>query len=212
VTTGEHHAAFFASDYIKVLVRDNPRLGPAEREAQARRVAQVSAWAVAKDRPFIVELLVPPTDADKAATGGDTGRYDDELRPGHTLSAMGYLQDHGVEPAIWKVEGLDRHHDAVAVAQMATRAGRSARCIVLGRHADHQKLDHWLRVAAPVPGYIGFAIGRSIWWDALHAHLHHYSTAQGARDRIAGAYVEFANYYIKAREGLLIADVDPEFR
>jgi 5-dehydro-2-deoxygluconokinase len=105
---------------------------------------------------------VPPTDAEKGATEGDTSRYDGELRPGQTLSVMEYLQDHGVEQAIWKVEGLDRHHDAVAVAEMATRGGRPARCIMLGRHAGHEKLDHCLRVAAPVPGYSGFAIGRSI--------------------------------------------------
>jgi 5-dehydro-2-deoxygluconokinase len=73
---------------------------------------------------------------------------------------------------------------------------------VLGRHAGHEKLDHCLRVAAPVPGYSGFAMGQSIWWDARHDHRHRYTTSHGARDRIAGAYVDFANYYIKAREGL----------
>lgn len=29
--------------------------------------------------------------------------------------------------------------------------------------------DRWLRVAAPVPGWMGFAIGRSIWPDPLRA-------------------------------------------
>ena len=75
-----------------------------------------------------------------------------------------------------RLEGLDRHDDAGAVAAMAQRGGRQARCIVPGRHAPHDKLDHWLQVAAPVPGRIGFAIGRSIWWDVLHAHLHHRGT------------------------------------
>jgi myo-inositol catabolism protein IolC len=208
----ERHAGYFATDHAKVLVRDNPGLDPGDREEQARRLAQVSTWAAAAaGRSLILELLVPATDADKQATEGSTDRYDDEIRPGYTLKVMEYLQDHGVEPAIWKVEGLDRHDDAVAVAAMAVRAGRQADCIVLGRHAGHDKLDHWLQVAAPVPGWIGFAIGRSIWWDPLHAHLHHRSTAAEARRRISGAYLEYATYYLQARDGVLAAPADPEF-
>jgi myo-inositol catabolism protein IolC len=97
---------------------------------------------------------------------------------------MEYLQDHGVEPVLWAVEGLDRHDDAVAVAAMAQRGGRQARCLVAGRHAPYDELQHWLQVAAPIPGWTGFAIGRSIWWDPLRAHLRHLSTAGEARRRI----------------------------
>jgi len=207
----QRHAGFFAAEHAKVLVRDNPGLDPDLREQQAQRLAQVSAWAAAANRSLILELLVPATDADKGATAGSTDRYDDELRPGHTLKVMEYLQDRGVEPAIWKVEGLDRHDDAVAVAAMAVRAGRQARCVVLGRHAPHGKLDHWLQVAAPVPGWTGFAIGRSIWQDALHAHLHHHCTAGEAQRRISDAYLDYARYYLSARDGTLAGQPDPEF-
>ncbi len=205
----QRHAGFFAAEHAKVLVRDNPGLDPDLRERQAHQLAQVSAWAAAASRSLILELLVPATDADKDATAGSTDRYDDELRPGYTLKVMEYLQDYGVEPAIWKVEGLDRHDDAVAVAAMAVRSGRQARCVVLGRHAPHEKLDHWLQVAAPVPGWTGFAIGRSIWWDALRAHRHHHCTAGEARRRITGAYLDYARYYLKARDGMLTAEPDP---
>ena len=122
---------------------------------------------------MILELLVPATGADQDATAGSMHRYDDELRPGQTVAVMEYLQDHGVEPALWAVEGLDRHDDAVAVAAMAQRGGRQARCLAGGRHAPYDTLKHWLQVAAPIPGWAGFAIGRSIWRDPLHAHLHH---------------------------------------
>jgi 5-dehydro-2-deoxygluconokinase len=207
----QRHAGFFASDHVKVLVRDNPGLPAAQRQEQARRLAAVSAWAAAAGRPLILELLVPATDSDKALVHGDTGRYDDEVRPALTVQVMRYLQDQGVEPALWKVEGLDRHDDAVAVAAMARRGGRPARCIVLGRHAPREKLDHWLEVAAPIPGFAGFAIGRSIWWDALHAHLHHRCTAAEARNRISENYYEYARYYLSALEGELASPPDPEF-
>ncbi len=207
----QQHAEFFATDHAKILVRDNPGLDPARRAAQADRIAQVSAWAGAGGRALIIELLVPATAADLEKAGGDTARYDRELRPSYMLTVIEYLQDHGVSPAIWKVEGLDRHEDAVAIAAVAKRGGRTADCVVLGRHASHDNLDHWLQVAAPVTGFIGFAIGRSIWWDALHAHLHHRSTEAETRRRITAAYLDFARYYLDAREGELDSRPEPEF-
>jgi myo-inositol catabolism protein IolC len=206
----QRHAEFFAIEYPKVLVRDNPGLDPARREQQAQQLARVSAWAAQAGRSLIVELLVPATGADQEATGGDADRYDQNLRPGHTLQVMQYLQDHGVEPAFWAIEGQDRHDDAVAVAAAARRGGRQARCLVAGRHAPYDTLQHWLQVAAPIPGWAGFAIGRSIWWDPLHAHLHHLSTAGEARRRIRAAYLDYARYYPKARDGMLPAESDPE--
>lgn len=185
----ERHAGFFPAAHPKVLVRDNPRLDPARREQQATQLAEVSAWAARAGRSLIVELLVP--------TAGDT------------LQVMEYLQDHGVEPAFWTVEGTDRHDAAVAVAAMAQRGGRQAHCLVAGGHASQDDLEHWLQIAAPIPGWSGFAIGRGIWRDPLRAHLHHLSTAGEARRRIRAAYLDYADYYRQARDGMLPAGPDP---
>ena len=204
----QRHAGSFGAEHAKVLVRDNPGLDPAHREQQARRLGEVSAWAAKAGQSLILELLVPATDADKDATEGDIDRYDDELRPGHTLQVMEYLQDYGVEPALWTVEGLDRHDDAVAVAAMAQRGGRQARCLIGGGAAPSDTLKHWLQVAAPIPGWAGFAIGRSIWWDPLRAHLRHLTTAGEARRRIRAVYLDYARYYLRAREGALPAEPD----
>jgi myo-inositol catabolism protein IolC len=197
------HAGFFPANHPKVLVRDNPGLDAGQRAAQAERLASVSDWAAANGRALMVELIVPASEADLGTFGRDAARYDVTLRPENTAAVIEYLQDRGVAPALWMVEGLARHDDVVAIAAVARRGGRTADCIVLGRDADHDTLDHWLQVAAPVPGFAGFAIGRSIWWGALHAHLHHYSTAHGARVRIADAYLDFASYFLDAREGTL---------
>src|SRR3984885_13919551 len=189
------HAGFFATGYAKILIRDNPGLEPGQRAAQAERLAAVSDWAAANDRALIVELLVPASAADLAAAGGTAASYDATLRPEHTVQVIEYLQDHGVTPALWGVEGLNHHDDAVTIAAVAKRGGRAADCIVLGRQASQDQLDHWLQVAAPIPGFTGFAVGRSIWQDPLHAHLRHRSTAAWARRRIATAYGDFARYF-----------------
>jgi len=206
----QQHAEFFSADQLKVLVRDNPEFAPARRAQQGEDLAGVSAWATETGRPLILELLVPASESDMQEVGGDRARYDTELRPALTVAVIEYLQDHGVEPAIWKIEGLERHDDAVATVAAVRRDGRQSDCIVLGRHAPHSALDHWLKVAAPVPGFTGFAIGRSIWWDPLQSHLHHRSTAAGARRRISDNYLDLAQYYMRAREGGLEDNWDSE--
>jgi myo-inositol catabolism protein IolC len=193
------HASYFATDHAKVLIRDNPRLSAPDRLQQAERLAVVSGWAAESHHSLIVELLVPATDADLATVGGDKKRYDDEVRPGLTLTVIEFLQDHGADPAIWKVEGLDAPADAAAVAALAKRGGRTAECIVLGRHASQADLDRWLEVAAPLPGYVGFAIGRSIWWDPLADHLAGTIGSDLARARITANYLSYAKDYMTAR-------------
>ncbi|HEX4401587.1 MAG TPA: DUF2090 domain-containing protein [Galbitalea sp.] len=199
------HADNFRTDHAKVLIRDNPSLAVPDRLQQAERLKIVSAWAVETRRHLIVELLVPPIDGDLKSVGGDRKRYDDELRPKLTLDVIGFLQDHGADPALWKVEGMDTSADAAAVADLARRGGRTADCIILGRHASKEDLDRWLEVAAPLPGYVGFAIGRSIWWDPLADHLAGTIAADVARAQITKNYLYFAHAYLDARAAAPVA-------
>jgi myo-inositol catabolism protein IolC len=193
------HAGYFPTDHAKVLIRDNPSLAVPDRLQQAERLKVVSAWAIETRRHLIIELIVPATKADLASVGGDKKRYDDELRPRLTLETISFLQDHGADPALWKIEGMDTAADAAAVADLAKRGGRTANCIILGRHAPKEDLDRWLEVAAPLPGYVGFAIGRSIWWDALTGHLDGTLSADAAQAQIAANYLGYAHDYLNAR-------------
>jgi 5-dehydro-2-deoxygluconokinase len=193
------HAEFFGAKHPKVLIHDNPGLPLEDREEQANKVAGISAWAKQADRAFIVELLVGATDEDMAKVDGDTDRYDKEIRPDLTVQVIEFLQDHGVEPAIWKIEGLAQREDAERVAAAARRGGREGRCIVLGRHAPQEQLDEWLKVAAPVEGFVGFAIGRSNWWDALEGRLDGSLDEDAVRKQVAANYTHFVQTYLAAR-------------
>lgn len=195
----QQHALFFDGDHAKVLIRDNPEFDDDKRTEQAERMAALSTWCRENRRPLIIELLVPATDADLAQVDGDKHRYDDELRPELTLRAIEYLQDHGADPAIWKVEGMDSEDDARAVADLAVRDGREASCIVLGRHSTREDLDRWLEAAAPIDGFTGFAIGRSIWWDALVDLRAGKIDRDEAQRRIASEYLAYARDFLGAR-------------
>jgi 5-dehydro-2-deoxygluconokinase len=195
----QQHGGLFGVDHAKVLIRDNPGLDADKRLEQAKKLAEVSTWATENHKHLIIELLVPATDADLASVGGDKARYDNELRPKLTLDSIGYLQDNGADPALWKVEGMNAPADAAAVADIAKRGGRSADCIVLGRHASREDLDHWLEVAAPIAGYVGFAIGRSIWWDPLSDLLAGSIPRAVAQSRIEQNYLDYAHAWMAAR-------------
>jgi len=139
---------------------------------------------------------VPGEAGDLNEVGGDADRYDHELRPRLTRDVIAYLQDRGVDPSIWKVEGLDRREDAVALVSVGRRGGRHAECIVLGRDAPPDRIEDWLAAAAPVDGFVGFAIGRTIWWEPLASLIAGRSTSDEARQTIAAAYLRYATAYL----------------
>jgi myo-inositol catabolism protein IolC len=191
------HIETFDPDFSKVLVRLNPEDDPVLNERQLGRLKTLSEWLLAHQRKFLFELLVPATDDQLAKAGGDTDRYDAELRPGLMRRAMEQIQDFGVEPDVWKIEGVDQREDAVMLAQQARsgegRAGVT--CVLLGRGASTAKVEQWLRAASTVEGFIGFAIGRSIWWDALKGYLAQELAREAAAAQIADNYMHFVDVY-----------------
>jgi myo-inositol catabolism protein IolC len=193
------HIERFDPDFSKVLVRYNPD-GDAEMNAlQTERLKRLADWLHEHDRRFLFELLVPATDAQLESVGGDSNRYDAELRPDLMIRTIAAFQDNGVEADVWKIEGVDDRSDCERIVAQARSGGRDGVvCVVLGRGASIDKVDEWLRAGAPVDGYIGFAIGRSIWWDALKGFLDGSLEREQAAEQIAGHYLRFIQVYEEA--------------
>jgi 5-dehydro-2-deoxygluconokinase len=192
------HIERFAPDFAKVLVRYNPDDPDTEmNRRQLERLKTLSDWLQANQQKFLFELLVPATDSQLDSVGEDADRYDGELRPELMRRAIEEIQDHGIEVDIWKIEGVDERDDARRLAEQARRGpGREGvTCVVLGRAAPREKLDQWLEAAEPVDGFIGFAIGRSIWWDALKAFLDDGLSRKDAANQIADNYLHFVQVY-----------------
>jgi myo-inositol catabolism protein IolC len=197
------HIAQHDVDFAKVLVRYNPDGDAEMNERQLGRLKELADWLHANDGRFLFELLVPAEDAQLESVGGDTDRYDAELRPALMKQAIKDIQDFGIEVDVWKIEGVDARADAEALAEQ-TRSGEGREgvvCVLLGRGASDDKVDHWLRQAAPVDGFVGFAIGRSIWWDALKGFLGGDLERAAAAEQIAGNYLRFVQVYDDAESG-----------
>jgi myo-inositol catabolism protein IolC len=195
---GEHIEAFDPT-FAKVLVRYNPEGDRALNARQAERLRRLSAWLHERHRRFLFELLVPPTPAQLQAVGGDQDRYDRELRPQLMVQAIRELQEAGVEPDVWKIEGLDRREDCQRTSAQVRSGGRDrVACVVLGRGADEDAVVRWLQAGAGVPGYVGFAIGRTIWWDAVKGYLEGRLSREQAAESVKSNYLRMIEVYRSA--------------
>ena len=135
------------------------------------------------------ELRVPASPSQLEALNGDLDRYDAEVRIAHLTRAMHELQAGGVEPDVWMLEGLERTEDCLRVVRQA-RAGErdSTACIISDPLVHWERVEQWLEVAGATPGFIGFALGRSLWWEPLRALHHRQLTASEAAQRICENY------------------------
>jgi myo-inositol catabolism protein IolC len=193
------HIERFNPDFTKVLVRYNPDGDAQENRVQVGKLKRLSDWLLEHERKFLFELLVPAEEDQLASVGGDTDRYDTELRPELMRRAIADLQDAGIVVDIWKIEGVDERSDCEMLVAQARSGGRDGVvCVVLGRGADDDKVDQWLQTAAPVDGFIGFAIGRSIWWDPLKAYVDGKIERSAGARQIADNYLRFVQVYERA--------------
>jgi myo-inositol catabolism protein IolC len=177
----------YRPDYVKVLIRYNPGGDAAMNARQRARLRELSNWLQGRPQQLMLELLVPPEDAQLAAVANDRGRFDRgrfdgerfdrgrfdrgrfdrEARAELTAVAIRQIAADGIRPALWKIEGPESRADAARIAAAVRSADPGAGCLVLGRGADAAAVRRWLAIAAATAGFNGFAVGRTIWWDAL---------------------------------------------
>jgi myo-inositol catabolism protein IolC len=193
------HIEAFNPTFCKVLVRYNPEGDKNLNQRQAARLRRLSEYLHPNNRKYMFELLVPATPDQLTQVGGDRRRYDRERRPALMVRAIRELQEAGVEPDVWKIEGLDRREDCVQVAETARREGRGdVGCIVLGRGEDEAHVHTWLTMAAGVPGFIGFAVGRTTFWDPLVAWREQKISRDAAVAEIARRYRQWVDVFQEA--------------
>ncbi|MBC7379942.1 MAG: DUF2090 domain-containing protein [Burkholderiaceae bacterium] len=204
------HIRAFAPAFCKVLVRYNPEGDAAVNRRQASRLRRLSEYLGGGPSRFMFELLVPATPTQLEALGGDVQAYDRKVRPALMLRALRELQDAGVEADVWKVEGLDNQGDCERIVAMARRDGRAnVGCIVLGRGENEQHVRAWLAAAAGVPGFIGFAVGRTTFWEPLVALRDKKITREAAVAEIARRYRQWVDIFELTKAAASFSDGAP---
>ena len=191
------HIEAFHPTFCKVLVRYNPEANRELNSRQSARLKRLSDYLHGQSRSmFMFELLVPATAAQLDRVQEDKRAYDLEIRPELMVQVIEELQDAGVEPDVWKIEGLDRQEDCRKVVAATRRGGREkVGSIILGRGEDDAKVRQWLTTAAAVPGFIGFAVGRTSFWDPLVALRQGKIARNQAVSDVAKRYREFVDVF-----------------
>jgi len=194
------HIEAFRPTFAKVLVRYNPEADKDMNARQLERLKLLGDYLLKTRRAYLFGLLVPPTPAQMASVLGDNEAYDREVRPGLMLKAIEEIQSGGIEPDVWKLEGVEKEEDAKALVKQVQNGGRKAGVITLGRGESREKVKEWLEIGARVDGIIGFAVGRTIFWDALVWYNEKKIDRDTAVEKIAHNYLDFVQLWIKEKK------------
>jgi myo-inositol catabolism protein IolC len=194
------HIEDFDPTFTKVLVRYNPEGDSGGNQRQLARLKRLSDYLRPRDHLFMFEMLVP-AEPEQLAKAGDKAAYDRDLRPGLMIRSIREIQDAGVEPDVWKIEGLDRREDCVKIVETVRRDGRDrVGSIILGRGENEQKVVQWLSVAATVPGFIGFAVGRSTFLQTIVEWRAKETTPEAGIAEIARRFGKWVDVFQQARD------------
>ncbi len=191
------HIQEFDPTLVKVLVRYNTESDATMNKRQLERLKKLNDYLQQIQKPFLFELLVPATPTQLAQLGGAKDRFDTEMRPKLMCQSIAEIQTAGINPSIWKLEGVDKAEDAKSIVEQVQKDGRKAGVITLGRGESKENVQKWLAVGAKVPGIIGFAVGRTIFWQPLVDYRAGKIDRKTAVDRIAQNYTELAQLWIK---------------
>ena len=197
----EEHIEKYDPTFIKVLVRMNPEGDAGTNHRQLQRLKRLSDYIHRTHRKFMFELLVPATSEQLTRANSSVAQFDSTMRPKLMRQAMEEIQKFGIEPDVWKLEGIETAEDSRAVAQQARVGGRDyVGVIVLGRGENPEKVRQWLTVAARTPGLIGFAVGRTVFWDALKHHKAGEISREKAIAQIADLYRGFVELWLQGKK------------
>lgn len=171
------HIENYHPTFAKVLVRYNPEDSDSLKERQKKNLKKISDFCHEKNYKFLLELLVIPSEKQLEKVQKSKARYDREIRPLLTAEVIKDLQDSGIEPDVWKLEGFEKVETYEKIVRAIKADGReNVNLVVLGRGADEKTVDEWietglkeewLEVGPKLEGVIGFAVGRTVFWDAL---------------------------------------------
>jgi len=193
--TWKEHIQKIDPTFCKVLVRYNPENDAEANKRQATKLKELGIFLKSIDKGYLIEPLVPATKTQMEEVGDDQAKYDLEIRPKLMVRMIQQLQNFGIQPDIWKLEGVDRPEDAAALVKQARSGGRQCGIVTLGRGESKEKVAEWLKVGAHIEGIIGFAIGRTIFMEALQQYVKGTLSKDQAIDQIAANYKEFVDLW-----------------
>ena len=180
--------------WIKTLVRYNPTASRADLDATLVNLKIVSDFAHEHSIPFMIEPLVQPTEPQK-----EISDFDHTMRPDLTVQMIHEIYSAGIAPTVWKIEGSDSAEFYTKSADAITSHDTDARIVVLGRNETLEQVCEWLTVGAQNDFVIGFAVGRTVFLDAIKKYLSGEMTNEDAIKQIGENYFKLYQAFTNAK-------------
>jgi 5-dehydro-2-deoxygluconokinase len=177
--------------FVKVLVRDRSDDDAAIREGQFEKLDVLQTWCRAAGKPLVVEILVARRDEPE-------DEFEAIGRPAMLAAFIAGAYRRGLTPAFWKIEGTLSAEGAGTIDR-AIAGHPECRQIILGKAADLATIHRWFAAAAASKTAVGFAIGRSVFWEPSTAFLSGRRAAAEAADAIAENYLQLVDAWQRRR-------------
>ncbi len=190
------HIDKYKPKFVKALIHYNPNDDPLSKMRQQQKLEILSNYCHQNYYKFLLEVLVTPTEQQLQNAGGNTQRYDTEVRPNLTVKVIEELQNANVEPDIWKIEGMENEDSYKIVILQAHKEGRQdVGIVILGRAENQGKVEKWLKVGSKIQGIIGFAVGRTVFWEPLTEYKNGNIDKNTAIENISNNFLHFYNIF-----------------
>jgi len=163
-------------NFVKALVRYDPD-DKKNSLKSLKKLKELNDFCRKQKRIFLIELLTP-IKKNKSLI---------------TAKSIYEFQNYGIDPDIWKIEAYDRKYDWEIVVKQIKNSGhrKSVAIIMLGRGEDVNRVKKWINIAKKIKDINGFAIGRTIFLDALLRFHKKQINEKDAISIIANRYLDF---------------------
>lgn len=194
----EDHIEKIHPNFTKVLIKYNPIDNKENKDSQKKNLKILSDYSHDKSFKFLLEVLVIPTNDQLLSAGGNREEFDNKQRASLTIEVISDLQEFGIEPDVWKLEGFENKEDYRSVIEAIKKNGREkVNLVILGRGAREEKVEEWLKIGSQVPGVIGFAVGRTVFWLAIERFYKQEIGKAEVIETIANNFFHFYKVFIE---------------
>lgn len=192
----EKHIEKYAPHFVKALIHYNPNDDPLSKMRQQQKLEILSNYCHQNSYKFLLEVLISPTELQLKNVSSNIQRYDVEIRPNLTAKAIGELQNSHVEPDIWKIEGMESQDSyKIVILQAQKEYRKNVGIVILGRAENQEKVDRWIKVGRKIKGIIGFAVGRTVFWEPLTQYKNGNINKDTAIENISNNFLHFHNIF-----------------
>lgn len=160
--------------FVKALFHLHPQQPEDVRRAQLVRLQELQGACDALERDLMIEIVEP---AGLNFDDGDVPRL------------IGELAAAGIEPQWWKIPSPSAD-DWLAIERALENAGADARVVILGGDSALDSFGEAFRLAAASPRAAGFAVGRSVFGDAMQSFFEGRADHEAVVEQVASRYAK----------------------